>query len=311
MNHSKPFSNPVFRGQLIAHVSIIPMILYAHAWQYGIAVMIYFLSGCFGMSMTYHRFLSHRSWRCPRWFEILGTFFGTIALTGSSLAWCAVHLDHHAHTDQVSDPHSPKHQSFWKVQFLSMMYRPKLRYTRDLIRDRFHRFVHRYYIHINLVYAIILMTISPFALIYAWLFPAALVWNAGSAINTLGHTFGYGSHDKRDESRNNLIIGYLAWGEGWHNNHHRYPGSAFFGRKWYELDLSAIFIRAFQGKQLAVAGPTRSRLGGASISVASGISSPGIPSVQTLVDKWDGLNFRVASQLILVDWEVKCRLYTG
>lgn len=260
-NQIRPMKNPVFRGQLLAHLSIIPMIMFAHAWQYGVALGVYFLAGCLGMSVTYHRFLSHKSWKCPRWFEILGTLMGSIVLTGSSIAWVAVHRDHHMHTDKPADPHSPLHQSVWRVQFLSMLYRPKLRYARNLIQDPFHRWVHRHYLHINIAYAAILLMISPFAVVYAYLFPAAIFWAAGNSINTLSHTFGYQTYATKDSSRNNFLVGYLVWGEGWHNNHHRYPRSPFFGRRWFELDIGGLFIRMFHLAQgLGISGTSERQL---------------------------------------------------
>ena len=99
-------------------------------------------------------------------------------------------------------------------------------------------------IAINLIYLLTLFLIDPFSIIYAYLFPAAILWNTGSAINTLGHSVGYKKYQTNDMSQNNLILALLTWGEGFHNNHHRYPRSFYFGRSWYEIDISGLLINA-------------------------------------------------------------------
>ena len=101
--------------QIAAHLSFIPMIMYGEWYHWAIAFFTYFVTGCFGMTMTFHRLLSHKSWNAPKWFEIFGTLAGTYGLTGSSIGWVAVHREHHHYTDQERDPHSPKHKGFVRV----------------------------------------------------------------------------------------------------------------------------------------------------------------------------------------------------
>lgn len=196
--------------------------------------------------MTYHRLLSHRSWSAPQWFEKIGTLFGTLGLTGSPLAWCAIHREHHIYAETAKDPHSPHFQKWWQVQYLSMRHPPQIRVALDLLRDPFQRFVHRHYFKISMGYAVILFLVDPFLVISAYLFPAAILWNAGSAVNSIGHLFGYRNHATHDESRNNLILGYFVWGEGWHNNHHRSPKKFYFGERWFEVDVSGLLIYVFR-----------------------------------------------------------------
>lgn len=223
------------------------MIFYASPVHYAAAVGMYFVTGCLGMSVTYHRYWSHSSWRAPRWFEILGTLAGTLGLTGSALGWIAIHRDHHRSTDRPSDPHSPLHQSFLRVQYLSMFQRPHLFFVRDLIRDPLLRFTHRHYFAIQLIFVgLIACLLGPFSVIYLYLFPAAILWNAGSLINNFGHGWGYRNFNTRDHSRNNPLLGFFMWGEGWHNNHHAYPSRSCFGVKNWELDISALMIRLLE-----------------------------------------------------------------
>ena len=234
--------------QIVAHLSIIPMVIYADLYHWAIALAVYFLTGCFGMSVTYHRLLSHRSWNANKFIEYAGTLFGTIGLTGSSLAWTAIHVQHHNHTDDELDPHSPMQKGFLRSHFLSMFEKPNLHFVKHLSKDPFHRFCHRYYLLIQLLYCSILLAIDPFLIISAYLFPAAVLWNTGSSINSFCHAWGYKNFDLRNSAKNNWIFGILTFGEGWHNNHHRYPKRWNFQVKTFELDIGALLIRLIRSK---------------------------------------------------------------
>jgi stearoyl-CoA desaturase (delta-9 desaturase) len=229
--------------QVLAHAGFIWQIFYGsiHAWL--ITVVVYFITSCFGMTMTYHRLLSHKSWNAPRWFEIFGTLCATYGLTGSSIGWVAIHREHHHYPDNEKDPHSPSYKGFFKVQWLSMFEKPNPKYAMHLIRDPFHSWIHRMYFIINICILTVLWTFSPWLCVSAYLAPAALLWNAGSFINTLTHMIGYRNHDTSDDSTNIWWLGYFMWGEGWHNNHHNTPSNSRFGEKWWEIDIGHFFIR--------------------------------------------------------------------
>lgn len=229
--------------QIIAHAALVWQIFTGTWEQWAITAAVYFVTGCFGMTMTYHRLLSHKSWDAPRWFEIFGTLCATYGLTGSSIGWVAVHREHHHHTDKEGDPHSPKHKGFIAVQWLSMFEQPNPRYAMHLIKDPFHLWLHKHYFLVQAAIIAVLVMIDPSALIYAYLTPAAILWNAGSLINTLTHMIGYRNHDTKDDSTNIWWLGYLMWGEGWHNNHHNSPSNARFGEKWWEFDVGHAMIR--------------------------------------------------------------------
>lgn len=226
------------------------MIIYASPIHYLIAFGVYFLTGCFGMSMTYHRLLSHRSWSPPPGFEFFGTFCGTLGLTGSSLGWTSVHRSHHVNVDSEEDPHSPHFRGFFWSQFLSMYYRPQLSNVKDLISKPYHRFFHRYYLAVHLAFAAILaLAFGPFALVYAYLFPAAILWNTGSFVNSIGHAWGYKNFATKDQSRNNPLLALITWGEGWHNNHHRYQKRSYFGHRWFEIDVAGFLIKCISRRR--------------------------------------------------------------
>ncbi len=233
----------LFFSQFIAHLSIILLIIYGQWYQYLMAFFVYFITSCLGMTMTFHRLLSHKSYNSPKWFYYLGTLCGFYGLTGSPIAWTAVHREHHRYTDKELDPHSPLHKSFISIQWLSMFETPKVRYVPDLLRDKFQVFLHKNYFYIHTCIAITLLLIDPFMLVYLYLVPAAILWNAGSFINTLTHMFGYRNYDTKDNSKNLFLLGFLMWGEGWHNNHHASPTNSQFGEKWWEIDIGGFLIR--------------------------------------------------------------------
>lgn len=234
--------NWLFVFQMLAHMSLVPMIMHGAWYHWAIAVFVYFVTGSIGMSGTYHRLLSHKSYTAPRWWQVFGTVAATLGGTGSSIAWVSVHRAHHRFTDTERDPHCPHHQGFWRVQFLSMFYQPNIKYVPDLLRDSFHVAMHKYYWAVHAVYAAILFAIDPFAVIYAWLIPSVILWHAGSGVNTLGHAWGWQDHAGKDTSTNHPVLGILMWGEGWHNNHHAFPADYRFGQKWWQIDITRYMI---------------------------------------------------------------------
>lgn len=200
------------------------------------------------MTMTYHRLLTHQSWKAPKWFYYFGTLCGAYGLTGSPLAWVAVHREHHRHTDTDKDPHSPKN-GFFKAQWLSMFHPVNPRYAIDLSRDKFQLFVHKNYFLIHTTVFACLFFIDPMLAVAGYLVPACILWNMGSGVNTFGHSLGYRNHEIRDDSKNNHFFGYFSWGEGWHNNHHHRPMESNFQNRWWEFDMGGWFIKRLERKE--------------------------------------------------------------
>jgi fatty-acid desaturase len=235
--------NWLFVFQVACLVAVLWLFFYGLWWHWLVAFAIYALTGSIGASAVYHRLLSHRSYQAPKWWERFGTIVGTLGGVGSSIAWVAIHRAHHRFVDTEKDPHSPLHKGFWRVQFLIMFNQPNLRLVPDLMRSKFHAFMHNYYWAIHAAYAMMLLMIEPMAVIYAHLVPAAFLFHAGGFINTFGHSVGWQDHPGKDTSVNNPILGILVWGEGWHNNHHADPGNWKFGQKWWQLDIASLWIR--------------------------------------------------------------------
>jgi fatty-acid desaturase len=246
VNKEKHF---LFIFQLLAHASLIWAFFNFGISEWLIVFGIYFLTGCLGVSITYHRLLSHSAFIPRTGWQKLGTLFAFWGIIGSSIAWVNNHKTHHRYADKEKDPHSPSVLGRFRVQYLSMYSSAtSLKYVISLIKDPFHVFLHRNYFLLHLSILLILLTLFGWyttSLVY--LVPAAVLWNAGSLINTVGHTklLSYRNYETNDSSQNNFLLGYLVWGEGWHNNHHKKAAICNFGHKWWEFDLSNFIIKHF------------------------------------------------------------------
>lgn len=239
-------AHKLFLIQLVAHImAVYWLLVYFTFTNLSYVFAVYFITGCLGMSITYHRLLTHRSFRTNLAVEALFTFFATVGLTGSSITWTATHRMHHRNADKKLDPHSPTILGYLRAQWGSMYSQINLRNS-PVVGMPLHQFFHRYYLHINLVYGALLFFIGGlYALTTFYLVPACLLWNAGSFINTICHTrwLGYRRYDTPDNSVNNPLLGILMWGEGWHNNHHRYQNKPNIGIKWWEIDIGFLVIK--------------------------------------------------------------------
>lgn len=233
----------LFGFQMLCLAAVAVLSLYGQWWHWAIAFLVYAVTGSIGASAIYHRLLSHRSYQCSIWWEQLGTIIGTLGGVGSSITWVAIHRAHHRWVDTERDPHSPWHRGFLSVQFLIMFNTPNLRLVPDLLRSKFHGWMHNYYWAVHVLYAGVLFVLDPMAVIYAHLVPASMLFHAGGLINTLGHSVGWKSHSSKDTSVNNPVLGVLVWGEGWHNNHHADPADWRFGQQWWQIDVAAYLIR--------------------------------------------------------------------
>jgi fatty-acid desaturase len=230
---------------IIAHIALVYQLLFGNINQWIITLLMYFVLITLGGTVAFHRLLSHRSFKCDKIYEYVFTILGTIGGNGSSITWAAIHREHHRYSDTDLDPHRTS-KGFLKVQFLSMLETPSFRYVPDLLRSKFHLFLHKNYWLVNLCFVGLVSLIDIEAILYAYLVPTILVWHGGSLINTINHRYGYRNFKTKDNSVNNVILGYLTSGEGWHNNHHAEPANTKFGKKWWEFDLGYIIIRAIK-----------------------------------------------------------------
>ena len=217
-----------------------------YSWKWWLlSYFVVFLTSCLGMEVTYHRFLTHRSFHMPKWMEYLFSTFGAMGGSGSALTWVAMHRQHHDYTDAPKDPHSPNVFG-WLILLSRYQFTLRRKDFRGLIRDRFHVTFHKFYYFILLGWAALLYAISVDLFLFAYVVPVALHLNILTFTNFFGHTYGYRNFDTRDKSVNNPLMAAFNWGDGWHNNHHHAPGKWNFSEHWWEFDLSAWVIRAIR-----------------------------------------------------------------
>ena len=205
----------IFTLQILAYLSIIPMVIYASWSQWGIALLMYFILNGLGMIMTYHRLLTHRSYQCPKWFEYLMSFITTFSFTGSAITWIAIHRKHHKYADTEKDPHSPDHMGFWRVQFFTAFADVEGRYATDLMRNKFYKWQHKYYTWIIYSGLLLFTLIDPMLTIYGLLFPAALTLFFGTLVLSWAH--------KDHQPRTVLWLAILTFGDAFHDIHHNHP----------------------------------------------------------------------------------------
>lgn len=199
----------------------------------------YFLYSGIGISMTMHRYLTHKSFEFKypiiKWICI---WFALMAGRGGLLGWVYIHRMHHAFSDTDKDPHTPnfslKGMFFPKYSHLTQNI--NLRIVKDLLVKEY-TVLDKYYNLLIAAWVLLLLAIDPSVLFFFWIVPVALTHLILNSFIYAGHLTGYKSHQHRDQSRNLWIYGILFWGEGWHNNHHANPQNYSMGEQWWEIDL--------------------------------------------------------------------------
>jgi len=207
------------------------------------SILMYGMIGCFGISIGYHRLLTHKAFKTSKFWEYFCTLWGMLAFTGSSIGWVGVHRDHHRYSDGIKDPHSPWHHGA-KMLIANYGFEPNKWAVRGLITDKFHLFLHKYYFGLISIWAFLFFYFGGLnALMYWVLIPGCIsIWSS-TISNYMNHKWGYQNYTTRDRSRNNWLNAIFTFGEGWHNNHHARPGDWNFGHKWWEFDLASWFVR--------------------------------------------------------------------
>jgi stearoyl-CoA desaturase (delta-9 desaturase) len=229
--------------------------LFTFSWgAFGVFLVLWWLSGSIGIGVTYHRLLTHRGFKVPRWFEYLGTVCGMLTSEGGAISWVAMHRLHHANSDKPGqDLHSPKDGFWWShigwiLCEIGMDRRQmEARYAPELVADPVHRVLNRFHLVPNILVG--------FALFF-WGGWSYLIWGVFLRIvvglhltwlvNSATHTWGYRTFETSEGSTNLWWVGLLAWGEGWHNNHHAFQRSARHGLEWWEFDANWVAIRTLQ-----------------------------------------------------------------
>lgn len=208
-----------------------------------------------GIGMGLHRMLTHRSFQANPVIKFILLVLGSMSLEGPVIGWAATHTKHHALADREGDPHSPL-EGFahahvgWLFRDTKSDADPAI-YCKHLLNDRLVVFVNNtFFLWVALSLAIPFAIDGWTGLLWAGLVRIFLVHHVTWSVNSICHTFGRREYQTKDESRNEWIIGMLALGEGWHNNHHAFPRSAFHGLRWWQFDVSGYLIRLLERLKL-------------------------------------------------------------
>ena len=225
------------------------------SWEaVGVCLLLHWLTTSVGISMTYHRLLTHRSFAVrPKLLEYILTAIGSCAAQGGAFSMVADHRRHHAYTEEEGDPHSPvgrglywAQYGWWQYKNPDFLHTPEYyqRWAPDMVADPVHRVLDR----IHFVFPVLLLVLlyrlggMPF-LVWGGFVRHALCIQTTWSVNSIGHAFGYRNFETRDDSRNNPLVALVTYGEGWHNNHHAAPSAAQIGCRWWEIDMTYELIR--------------------------------------------------------------------
>lgn len=228
---------------------------FTFSWQNLAATFIlWWIAGSWGIGIGYHRLLTHRGMKAPRWLTRLLATCGTLAVQSGPIAWVTTHRIHHAFTDTDQDPHSPRNGTYWS--HIGWIFRGTAqmqpesairRYSPDLMRDKYLVFIDKYYYLTTIFAAAAILAIGGWTMVvWAIFFRTVIGWHFTWLVNSATHLWGGRRFETRDDSRNNRLIAAVTFGEGWHNNHHAYPRSARHGLAWHELDPNWFQIRLME-----------------------------------------------------------------
>lgn len=227
-------------------LAIVGVFFFEFTWQNYLLILLgYFLYSGIGVSMTLHRYFTHKSFefRHPliKWMCI---WFALMAGRGGILGWVYIHRMHHAFSDTDKDPHTPNFnlKGMFFPSYKHFENKINLRIVKDLLQKEYTD-LDKYYNLLVLTWILFLLLIDPSLLYFFWIVPVALTHLILNSFIYMGHLAGYKSHEHRDQSRNLWIYGLLFWGEGWHNNHHANPQNYSMGEKWWEIDLIKPIIK--------------------------------------------------------------------
>jgi fatty-acid desaturase len=265
---------------LLALIACVP---YFFSWT-GLLLMVLSIH-LFGQGVTigYHRLLTHRSFKTSKRVEHVFAVLGICCMEDSPVRWVTVHRMHHIHSDEIPDPHSPIVNFLWSHMGWLMFHNRATqslaasdKYAKDLLRDPFYLFLEKH------PFAQLLFVLAQWPvyflagfltgwglagwgmdqtaagvqlgaswLVWGVLVRTVMVWHITWSVNSLSHMFGYQNYATGEHSKNNWLVALLTVGEGWHNNHHEDQVSASLQHRWWEIDISYYEIKLLERLGLA------------------------------------------------------------
>jgi stearoyl-CoA desaturase (delta-9 desaturase) len=241
---------PVLGAYLVVHAGALLAPFY-FTWS---ALIVFFLltvvTAMLGITVGYHRMLTHKSFETYPWVRRLHATFGALALELGPLTWVRLHRAHHAYSDQWQDPHAQSPGFFyghigWSFLSHKTLGRSELakKIPKDLASDPYLVFLDRYFFHLVVLSLVALYLVGGMPWL-VWGGFLRIVWTLHCTwfVNSATHRWGSKPFVTKDNSRNLWWVAVLAWGEGWHNNHHKFPNSARHGILPGQIDLTWIYL---------------------------------------------------------------------
>jgi len=254
---------------IVPFLGVVAAPLFLWGWGFhwtdlGLLLGMYVLT-VLGITVGFHRLFVHHSFETYTWVKFIVAVPGSMAVQGPLLKWVALHRCHHQYSDTPDDPHSPRHaghgvlgllRGFWHAH-LGWFFEPDPpdldHYVRDLSASRTLRVASNLFpvwVTLGLVIPAILGGVITLSwagvltgLIWGGLIRVFLVDHVTWSVNSACHLWGFRPFRSHDQSRNNVLFGIVALGEGWHNTHHAFPTSARHGLQWWQIDASYWVIR--------------------------------------------------------------------
>jgi stearoyl-CoA desaturase (delta-9 desaturase) len=221
-----------------------------------LCLFMHWVTGGLGITLGWHRLVTHRSFQTPKWLEYFLVFCGSLAMQHGPIEWTGLHRHHHLHSDQEVDHHD-SNKGFWWSHMQWMLHEVPaeqeiFRLTKDIANDPFYQFIERFFPLIQLALGIVFYLWGGWKFVVWGIFlRLVIVYHCTWFVNSATHKFGYRTYDAGDRSTNCWWVALLTYGEGWHNNHHAFQYSARHGLKWWEIDMTWMTIRFLQALGLA------------------------------------------------------------
>ncbi len=246
---------------IILHVAVILVFWAGFSWFAMAVLLISYGIRMFGITAGYHRYFSHRTFKTSRWFQFILALLGTTSAQKGPLWWASHHRHHHKYSDSEKDIHSPRQSGFWWSHvgwILSDQYKnTNNKLIKDMRKYPELRWLDQWHLLPPILLAVFMYGLgwslnrwvpelgtSGFQmLIWGFVLSTILLYHGTFTVNSLAHVFGKRRFDTKDDSRNSFLISLITLGEGWHNNHHRFPSSERQGIYWWEIDLSHYMLR--------------------------------------------------------------------
>jgi fatty-acid desaturase len=238
------------------HIGAVAALFFTNSANILAWLILYFVTGCLGITMTYHRLLAHRTFVVPKWLERILVTCGALAMEGGPVKWSGHHRMHHAHPDTDQDPHNSRRGFLFCHLSWIFRYRPTFddrgklrRFARDIHNDAYYRWLETSMGQFlpQFALATLLFAIGGVGMVlWGCCFRMVWVYHVTWCVNSATHFFGYRNYNIDDMSRNTWWVALLAFGEGWHNNHHAHQHVAEAGHKWWEFDMTMIVIRTLK-----------------------------------------------------------------